>query len=254
VPDSLPQPDSLIVVQDTLNFGGFLHLVLDYTNLSPEEILPRVVADGQWLAAADREPWTKHWYDGEAVPELDLSAMPTVAGERMVLSFRVYRSDPFKILWQDYASSVLVVRGQTDGVDQTATIRQPRSLAWTPWRLILAAFILLVLAVLLYGWWRRRQRPAALSHWQPRDPAWLALSLGLKKLIGDNILARGHSREFLDRLASLTREYVAGRYRIAAREMTGEEIINACQRLGHDLNHPRGFAGLIKWADRKSVV
>lgn len=254
VPDSLPQPTSVVVVQDTLIFGGYLHLILDYDAEPSSVSEPVLVAEGQWLTPVPMTAgaaWYELWHDTSLVPEVDLSSLPTVAGTRIVVTFRVYRRDPLQIVWRDYVSPVLFVRGQTDGMDQTATIRQPQSIAWTPWRLIGAALLVLVLIVLLYGWWRRRNRPPPLQHWQPADPAWLEMAVGLQKLIKDDVLARGQSRLFLDRLASLTRDYVAARYHIAAREMTGEEMVTACQNLGYDLLQPRGFANLIKISDRE---
>jgi hypothetical protein len=248
VPDTIPQPSAVYVVQDTLEFGGFLHLIVDYT--SAPDATPVLLADAQWLAPLETVSEIK-WREGGAESAVNLPALPAESGVRFVSTFRVYRRDPLQIAWQDQMSKVLFVRVQTDGIEQTATIRRPRSLSWTPWRLIIAGLIALVVASLIYGWWRRLQRPPPLTHWQPDDPAWVALAIGMQNLIHENALARGESRLFLDRLASLTRDYVAGRYRIAAREMTGEEIIVACQKLGHELSHPRGFAGLIKVSDRE---
>ncbi len=259
VPDSLPQPEAVHVVQDTLVFGGLLHLVLDY---GPEQtdgphLMP--VAEGAWLVpyVAPEPGFMSRWLGRQDEQEFDLSRLPAssqlpeLEGLRVVRSFRVYRRDPLRIRWQDQLSRVLVVRGQAAGSEQTAAIRSPRSLAWTPWWLILFGVVVLAMAWLARWLWRRRARAIPLAHWPVAAPAWLATAIGLKALLTDNVLASGDTRRFLDRLAFLVRDYVAERYRIPAREMTGREIINACTALGHDAAHPTGFARLIDLADRE---
>jgi len=256
VPDSLPQPRAVHVVQDTLEFGGLLHLVLDY---APEQIEgPQLnpMAEGEWLVPYTASPpgFMTRLLGSSPELEIDLSQLPELPpdeGLRVVRTFRVYRRDPFRISWQEQLSRVLVVRGQTDGSEQTATIRGPRSLAWTPWRLVLLAVILVLLAWLARRLWRRRHRPVPLENWLLPEPAWLATAIGLQGLLAENILDRGDTRLFLDRLAYLARDYVAGRYRIPAREMTGGEIVAACTALGHEPGHPLGFGRLIDLADHE---
>ncbi len=259
VPDSLPQPRAVYVVQDTLVFGGLLHLVLDYDveQVDGPELMP--VAEGDWLLPYTA-PELGFWQrllgrDPDSIfdplQSLTLPKLATADGLRVVRSFRVYRRDPFRISWQKQLSPVLVVLGQTDGSEQTATIRDPRSLGWTPWRLLVAAVLLALVAWWLYRLWNRRHQSAPLENWLLPEPAWLATAVGLQGLLQDNILARGDSRLFLDRLAYLARDYVAGRYRVPAREMTGGEIVAACTALGHDPGHPLGFARLIDLADRE---
>ena len=253
VADSLPQPQAVHIVQDTLVFGGLLHLVLDYPvgQLDGPDLRPE--ADGQWLAPYE-EPergFLARLLRPRQEPVVDMSGLPATEGLRVVRSFRVYRRDPVQIRWQDQISPVLPVLGQTDSLENTATIRSPRALVWTPWRLIGLTALIFILVLAAYLLWRRRNRPAPLEHWLLPPPAWMAMATNLQTLLHDNVLARGETREFLDRLAFLARDYVAGRYRIAAREMTGPEIVKACQRLGHDAAHPAGFARLIDLADRE---
>ncbi|MHA1153466.1 MAG: hypothetical protein ACTSQ7_12545 [Alphaproteobacteria bacterium] len=253
VPDSLPQPRAIQVVQDTVAFGGLLHLVLDYApELMDDQALSPLI-EGEWLVpneAAEPGFWAR-LLGQKAGPVVDLSELPPTQDQRVIRSFRVYRRDPFQIRWQDDLSRILVVTGQTADAEQTATIRRPRPLTWTPWQLLLAGVILAGLAWLVWRLWRRRQRTAPLEHWPLPAPAWLATATGLQALLAENILARGKTQRFLDRLAFLARDYVAHRYRIPARELTGREIIRACRALGHDVAHPAGFARLIELTDRE---
>ncbi len=253
VPDSLPQPQALYVVQDTLVFGGLLHLVLDYPagQADGPELMPE--ADGQWLApyVEPERGFLARLLRPRQEPAVDMSALPATENLRVVRSFHVYRRDPLQIRWQDQLSPVLPVIGQTAGTENTATIRTPRSLVWTPWRLVGVTVLVLLLVLAAYLLWRRRNLPAPLEHWPVPPAAWMATATSLQSLLNENVLARGETREFLDRLAFLARDYVAGRYRIAAREMTGPEIVAACKGLGHDTSHPAGFARLIDLADRE---
>jgi hypothetical protein len=255
--DSVPVPRFVRVVQDTLEFGGLLHLVLDYPPDQRDGPHLQPQAEGDWLVAESppRPGFVARLLarvpGRSPAPPVDLSVLPASDDLRVVRSFRVYRRDPLQIRWDRQLSPVLVVRGQTGDGSQTATIRQPRSLVWRPWQLLLLGLVVLLIAAWLVRWWRQRQHLVALEHWSVPAPAWMATAQGLQALLADNILARGETRRFLDRLAFLARDYVAQRYRVAAREQTGREIIRACAALGHDPAHPAGFAQLIDLADRR---
>lgn len=251
--DSLPQPRSVRVVQDTLDFGGLLHLVLDFPPDQKDGPDLQPQAEGDWLVpeAVPKPGFWSRLLGKKPAPPVDLSAVADSDGLSVVRSFRVYRRDPLRIRWGQQVSPVLTVRGRTADAAQTATIRRPRALVWHPWQLLLLGLVLLLLASWVFRWWRRRQQPVALEHWPVPAPAWLATATGLQELLAENILARGDSRLFLDRLAFLARDFVARRYRVAARERTGGEIVQACTALGHDPGHPTGFARLIDLADRR---
>lgn len=252
-PDSLPQPVAVHVVQDTLEFGGMLDLVVDY---GPEQVdgpQLQLQAEGDWLVpvAVPDPGWWARLRGRSKTPAVDFSSLPPAEGLRVVRSFRVYRRDPLRIAWRDELSHVLTVVGQAAGADSMAGIRSPRPLRWTPWRLILLVVVLLAVATLVRWLWLRRHAPAPLADWPVPAPAWLALAVELQGLLAGGALARGESRLFLDQLASAARSYVAVRYRIAAREMTGQEIVKACVKLGHEVAHPAGFGRLIDLADRQ---
>ncbi|MDX2474863.1 MAG: hypothetical protein QNL91_14275, partial [Candidatus Krumholzibacteria bacterium] len=161
VPDSLPQPAAVYVVQDTLAFGGLLHLVLEYPADQIDSPALRPESDGQWLVPyeAPQRGFIARLLKPQTEPALDLSSLPAADGLRVVRSFRVYRRDPLQISWQEYLSPVLMVAGQTAGADNTATIRTPRSLIWTPWRLMGVVALLMVLSFLVYWIWRRLNQP-----------------------------------------------------------------------------------------------
>lgn len=253
VPDSLPQPRAVQVMPDTVAFGGLLHLILDYAPELTDDARLNPQTDGQWLVPYEvAEPgFFARLLGRTAGPAVDLTGLAPTTDLRVVRSFRVYRRDPFRIRWRDELSRVLVVAGQTADAERTAAIRGPRSLTWTPWQLLLAGLILGGLGWLVWRLWRRSQRPVRLEHWPLPAPAWLATATGLQALLTENILARGETQRFLDRLAFLTRDYVAHRYRVPARELTGREIVRACRALGHEVAQPAGFANLIDLADRE---
>ncbi len=252
-PDSLPQPLAVHVVQDTVAFGGLLDLVLDYDPDQAADQPLHVAAEGDWLTAESPAPrsWWARLTGRDSPREVDLAGLQPSGGPRVVQSFRVYRRDPLRIRYRDDVSAVVFVRGQTAGAEQTATIRAPRPVSWFPWLSLATILVLLGLAIWLRWLWLRRHVRPRLAHWPVPPPAWLALAVALRELLADPALARGDSRVFLDRLVYLVRTYVAGRYRIAAREMTGGEIVAACTRLGHEASHPAGFARLIDLLDRE---
>ncbi len=62
VPDSLPQPRAIQVVQDTVAFGGLLHLVLDYAPELTDDPGLSPLTEGEWLVpheAAELGFWVR---------------------------------------------------------------------------------------------------------------------------------------------------------------------------------------------------
>ena len=97
--------------------------------------------------------------------------------------------------------------------------------------------------------WDRGSRRADLTDRDLPPPAWLTGAIELRDLLHEGSLSRGENRVFLDGLAGIARRFVAGRYRIAAQEMTGREIITACADLGHRSTQPGIFARMIDAVD-----
>jgi len=245
-------PAQVHTVQDTVLFGDLFHLVLDFPEVS--DAVPEIplAAGGDWFVPENaRDQGVISRLLGGGTPGgPDLGDLPVVPeGTRYVVSFRVYRTNPFQVQAGAFMSPVIQVRGRVEGTADTAPIRSPRPVRWSPWiALGLIAFLVLVLVIGRLLWARGRDQ----SEWVDREipgPAWLTASVELRDLLGKGFLNRGESRPFLDGLAGITRRFVAGRYRIAGQEMTGREILEACGDLGYLSPHPGVFGRLIDSVD-----
>lgn len=169
----------------------------------------------------------------------------------LLVPVRIYRADPFMLTAGKVSSPVIAVRGRTTDLSESAGIRPPRSRGWNLLVIAALAVSLVLFALLVWALWRRRTAPVAIEDWQPARPGWLAAAVRLQQLLESRDLEQGASREFLNGLAAVARGFVADRYGIAAREMTGPEIVEACRRRGHPLEPVRALARLIDEADRR---
>ena len=246
-------PVQIHTVQDSVVFGDLFHLVMDYPEVL--EAAPEIplAAGGEWLVPEIiRGPgFVGRLLGGGSPAGPDVGELPVVPeGTRFVVSFRVYRTNPFLIQAPAFNSPVIHVLGRVEGTADTAPIRAPRRVPWSPWVILgLIAFLVLVLVAARLLWDRGRGK----VEWADRKipaPAWLSAAVELRDLLARGFLNRGESRPFLDGLAGITRRFVAGRYRIAAQEMTGREIMAACADLGFQSPHPGVFARLIDSVDR----
>ncbi len=256
-PPSEPAPATISTVQDTVLFGDVVYLILDFAGQQdgraegfPEALLS---VENDWLVAVPAEK--RGFLDrvlgrnAESVPEM--SDLPDVGDQtRLVQSFRVYRTNPFRLQIGSFMSPVIQVKAGVAGTEEMVGIRTPRPGGWSP--LAALGMLLSLLLVLWLAWflWDRRRRGDDLSDRDLPPPAWLAAAIELRDLLQEGSLGQGDSRAFLDGLAGIARRFVAGRYRIAAQEMTGREIIAACSDLGHRSTQPGVFARMIDSVDR----
>lgn len=254
IPANFPASITAHTIQDTVRFGDLFHLVLDYSP-PPEgelEIDPAPGAD--WLAAVkENKPGLVSRILGkDAGPQLDTSGLPDLGDQvRVVYTFRVYRTNPFRLQVGSFLSPVIHVQGRVAGTDQTAPVRGPRSAGWSV-LVVLILLAVLVVILLLARWLWNRSSPLSGPSDRPLPvPAWLAAAIELRDLLQGGFLQRGDNRAFLDGLAGITRRFVAARYRIPAQDMTGREIIAACAGLGHRSTQPGVFARLIDALDRR---
>ena len=253
-PAEFGAPELVTVVPDTVLFGGVAALVLDYRPGVAVPPVDSLIVTEPWATlAATSQPgfWSRLMGRGnESGP--DLAALEPPAGARVVLPVHVYRTDPFRVAAGTAVSEVAHVHGRTAGLDETAAIRAPRVFGIALLTLVLMA-VVLTLLILLFGWlWNRRKRAGSLlEDWEIPPPAWINASGELSALLAEGYLPRGNGRAFLDGLAAVARGFVADRYLIAAREMTGDEIVRACRVVGYRLELPRRFARLIDGADRR---
>ena len=249
-----PAPAVIHTVQDTVLFGDVFHLILDFSGPTAELPGARLVAGEDWLLPVPaKKPGLLGrilGLGGDPLPEM--SDLPAAEQRiRLVQSFRVYRTNPFRIQVGSFMSPVIQVRGRVAGTDEIAGIRTPRPGGWSP--LVVLGLLVFFFLILLLGWllWDRGNRTGELKDRDLPPPAWLATSIELRDLLAEGSLSRGDSRAFLDGLAGITRRFVAGRYRIAAQEMTGPEIVTACVDLGHRSMQPGIFARMIDAVDHR---
>lgn len=120
-----------------------------------------------------------------------------------------------------------------DGVDTvTADIRDIRGPVGVPrsrgplWMIAAAAVLLLALIVYSLMRWSRGERLAAA---EARRPAHEVALESLGKLRRAGLLEQGQQPEFYVRLSGIVREYVEGRFRLRAPEMTTEEFLQEAQ-------------------------
>lgn len=244
-------PANVSAVGDSVVFGEILQVVLDFPE--PMEGEPSwEVADGaDWLVPVPRkEPG---WWDrlrGRSGPAPDLpDSLTATEGARSILGCRIYRTQPFRIMVGDVLSPVITVVGRVAGTGDIAAIRAPRPVGFSLPVLIVMVLALILIVVLGWFFWDRKRGGDDLEDRELPVPAWLAAGIELRDLYWAGDLGRGDSRVFLDHLAGVVRRFVARRYRVAAQEMTGREIINACARLGHSIADPGAFARIIDELD-----
>ncbi len=256
-PPSEPAPAAINTVQDTVLFGDVLYLILDFTGQQdgqtegyPEA---RLSAGNDWLVPvpAVKPDFLDRVLGRNAEPAPEMSDLPDVGDQtRLVQSFRVYRTTPFRLQVGAFVSPVIQVKARVAGTGEMAGIRAPRPVGWSP--LAALGLLLFLLLFLWLAWllWDRRHRGDDLLDRDLPPPAWLDAAIEMRNLLHEGSLGRGDSQAFLDGLARITRRFVAGRYRIAAQEMTGREIITACSDLGHRSTQPGIFARMIDSVDR----
>lgn len=261
LPAEWPVPVGMTVVPDTVRVGDTIWLVLDF-----DDHLPGAEAtawadslehDAGWLEPR-MEPELSWWRrltikaTGGGGRPIPADVEPRSTGSRRVAAWRVYRTDPFRIAAGDDISPIITVVGRTEGLGDVAAIRDPDIPGWNP-TVPLAVLLALVLLIVVARWlWRRRTRhEMTIRDWPVAPPAWLAAVVQLRQLLQDDLLSRGEGRIFLDRLAHVVRQYVSGRYRIAALEMTGREITDACRALGYRSEYPQRLGDLVGELDRR---
>lgn len=98
---------------------------------------------------------------------------------------------------------------------------QPKQARW-PRLLALAAGSLLLLALLVWLWRRRRPCCQALTEQLPAHVKALA---ALQALLADDLVAKGEIDEFYYRLSGILRQYIEERFGLRAPEQTTEEFL-----------------------------
>ncbi len=249
--DSLPAPIAFHVLGDTVAFGGLLGVAWDLPQGAAGPGSPPVVAGDQVIVEPEpARPWWRFTSGSRKKVFADVvAALPASPGERVVATYRVYRTAPFRLEWQGRSSPVVLVRGRVDDPSRLAAIRDPRPVSWftATAAVLLAALVLLAAAV--WWWWRRRRRDAAALDWSLPEPAWIGTALALRALLAERHLERGDARLFLDGLAAVARRHAAGHFGVAAAEMTGRELVASCDARGFAPGQPEALARIIDAAD-----
>lgn len=240
-------PAALDFAPAPVEFGGIVAMVLRYP----------VGQEAPDVAGEPPADWMEY------VPEVSqehLDRLEAAVAERpdtpggsntVIVPVRIYRTDPFVLTAGDVRSPVIGVRGRTTDLSESAAIRPPRVRGWNLLVIAALAVSIVLLALLVWALWRRRNAPVVIEDWQPARPGWLAAAVRLQALLEGRGLERGAGRETLNELAAITRGFVADRFGVAAREMTGGEIVEACRARGHRLEPVRALARLIDQCDRR---
>jgi hypothetical protein len=236
VPAHLPQPVSIAMAPDTLTVGRSARLRLAF---------PPDAAPVDALAWRDSTAFSAEWIGWDPASEARLTAPDT-----LVVPVRIYQIDPFRIETGALSTPVVLVDLRTSGLQETATIRDPRRWGWNLFTLLTGAAVLTALLLLAYWLWTAHRVAAEkLPDWDVPPPAWLQAAIGLKELVDEELCDRGQPGPHLDRLASLCRRFLAGRYRVSAVEMTGAEIRAACAERGHAPGEVARFTSLLEKID-----
>ncbi len=241
-PSGGPRITAVRALADSVVFGGVLEIEVEHAaagSAVPDSLL---TPDADWLAPADLSA-------GQVGPRTDPSPGAAV-GSVTLRAFRVYRPHPFILTAGGVSTGVVTVNGRVTGTEKAAVVRDPRPfglrLARNFWLLLIA--VILLAAVWLYLW--NRRRPARdLPHRPVQPPAWVQAALALRDLMAEGLEGAGRHRLLLDRMAGLMRSFVADRYLVGAREMTGREIAEACRARGYPGEPVAAFSRLIERAD-----
>ena len=229
LPEGAPSCLSVAVTSDTLGFGVAGLLKLEF---SSNEFKP--TAENLEISS----PWLK----------LSPARISGNSGQ-VVFDVYVYRLNPFQIKVGQTLGPVVFVSGSTTDLSDTAAIRMPRIWASRWWLLIIPALLLTFFIMGLWWLWQRRLRLEPLDQWHPEAPAWLQASVDLKNLVDGDYPDPVTSRIFLDRLATICRSYLAGRYLVHAGEMTSGEILDSCRMKGHDSRSLRKMVKILQDLD-----
>ncbi|MBK7045713.1 MAG: hypothetical protein IPH48_04160 [bacterium] len=250
--DSLPAPIAFHVLGDTVAFGGLLGIAWDLPQGAGSTGAPPTVAGDQLILEPEpARPWWRFKGGDRSKVFADAAAsLPASPGERVVATYRVYRTAPFRLEWLGRTSPVVLVRGRVDDPSRLAAIRDPRPVGWfTAAAAVLLALLVLLAAASWWWWRRRRRRDNAALDWSLPEPAWIGTALALRALLAERHLERGDTRLFLDGLAAVARRHAAGHFGVAAAEMTGRELIASCNARGYAPMQPEALARIIDAAD-----
>ncbi len=231
LPEGAANCVSITTSGDTLGFGVVGEIELGFA----EEVVT--------LPSQELEP-TESWL---------LVADAPRGGDVHKISYeiRAYRLQPFRIKIGSVLGPVVHISGSTGDLNETAAIRMPGVWGTRWWLLLMPAIVLAALVVGLYLLWIRRLQLETLQQWEPSPPAWLAAAVELRGLLDTDYPSADSVRGFMDRLANISRGYLAGRYLVPAGEMTGREILAKCLRKGHDSRALRNMIKILEGLDHQ---
>ncbi|HOX26600.1 MAG TPA: hypothetical protein PLL30_05420 [Candidatus Krumholzibacteria bacterium] len=239
--DGSPGPRTLVVTPAAAALGDVVAIVLDHAPGVLPPPLDSLRVDVDWLEPAIDAP----------LP--DVASLPAAAGARQIAPFRIYRLGAWRPVWDGGPSGPLAtVAGRLTDPQVRADVRDPRAVGGVPrWQMALVGGLLAALAgFVLWRRWRRRGGARFAPDQPLAPPAWLAAAIDLRNLERDGTGGAADGRAYLDRLASIVRRYVHGRYHLPAEEMTAAEISAAAARRGWPPAALRSFVTLLAECDR----
>jgi len=207
-----PAPTLRSAGPDSIVFGGEIAVLCVFPATAGEVALDSLVC---------RVPWA----EVTGVAAID---EPANDGTVVSIGLRLSRAGPYRLAWADgpRTEQVFHVTGRLGAADQPSPLRDPRSLGWYRWRLVLALLTALALLLLILRLRRRRDLVSGFSDPLP-PPAWMPAAVALCDLADGGLAARGEGRAFLHELDLIYRRFLAGRFHIRAVEMTSDEIATA---------------------------
>ena len=123
------------------------------------------------------------------------------------------------------------------------------------WRIWLSLLVVALIAFGIYAYNRRRNNQPIFGAPKPADPPHIVALRELDRLRGEKLWQTNRTKDYYIRLSDVVRNYIEGRFGVAAMEMTSDEILAGLQNVGFEDNNLVGrlsklftLADLVKFA------
>ncbi len=248
-PAGCPAPLAVRVAPDTVAFGGSVWIALDFATGADPPDADAVAAHGDGVVV----PLSRRGAGAAARPRAEPPPAPA-PGRRLLLAARALREGDLRVVWEGAASpppALVKVRACLPDDAAAAPISPPRGLGWLWGRIAPLALAVALLAAAAAAWRRRRRGRRRPGDAPLPPPAYLETALACEQLLKEELAARGGRREYLDRLAGITRGHLRRRYGVPAAELTATEIESALLARGHAPAVARAWRDLLAAGDAR---